>query len=133
VGVEALAALSPDAWDRARVVFAPALRLVRASHDVAPVIEAVEKGERPARPTPGDVAYLVVRAAGGVRTERIEDHHALLVEALSRGLPFEEAAARVSESTGLPPEEIAQAAAERLVAAAAAGLLVRFESDSPHA
>jgi uncharacterized protein (UPF0276 family) len=131
VGVEALAALPPEAWDGARVAFAPALRLVRASHDVAPVIEAVEEGERPARPTPGDVAYLVARAGGRVRTERLENHHALLIEALGRGLPFEEAAMRVSESTGLPLAAIAQAAAERLVAAAAAGLLVRFATDSP--
>lgn len=130
VQVEALAALPPDAWDRARVAFAPALRLVRATHDVAPVIEAVEKGERPERPTPGDVPYLVARSGGGVRTERLEEHHALLIEALSRGLSFEEAAAKVAVSTGLPLEELAQAAAERLVAAAAAGLLERFGSDS---
>jgi hypothetical protein len=97
------------------------------------VIEAVEKGERPARPTPGDVSYLVVRSGGGVRTERLAEHHALLIDALSRGLPFEEAAARVAASTGLPLQELAQAAAERLVAAAAAGLLARFGSDSRRA
>jgi hypothetical protein len=133
VGVEALAALPPGAWDRARVAFAPALRLVRATHDVAPVIQAVEKGLRPARPAPGDVTYLVARAGGGVRTERLENHHALLIEAFGLGLAFEDAATSVSEATGLPLGEIAQAAAERLVAAAAAGLLVRFATDSPQA
>jgi hypothetical protein len=66
-----------------------------------------------------------------VRTERLENHHALLIEALGLGLAFEDAATRVSEATGLPLGEIAQAAAERLVAAAAAGLLVRFATDSP--
>jgi uncharacterized protein len=115
VAPEALAALSPEDWERVRFRFAPAFRVVRAGHDVAPVIDAVAGGRDPARPMAGAVAYLVSRAGEGVRTERLSAREADTVEALLTGASLREACA--------DDEAAAEAAARRLVAAAAAGLL----------
>jgi hypothetical protein len=122
-----LAALAPEEWERLRIGFAPAFRILRATHDVAAVIDAVAKGESPARPAAGAVAYLVRRAAGGVRTERIAAPEALLLEALLAGRSFAEACEAALAAGGVGAEQIAEAAARRLVEAAAAGLLARVE------
>jgi uncharacterized protein (UPF0276 family) len=122
-----LAALAPEDWEGLRVAFAPAFRVLRAAHDVAPVIEAVAAGERPARPAAGAVAYLVRRAGGGVRTERIAVHEALLLEALLAGRRFAEACEHAAGQGGADPEQVAGDAARRLVEAAAAGLLACVE------
>jgi uncharacterized protein (UPF0276 family) len=110
-----LAALPPDAWEEVRFAFAPAFRVLRATHDVAPVIEAVAAAKEPARPVAGDVAYLVSRADGGVRTERLAPHEAALLEALLAGATFRAAC-------GDDPRT-AEDAARLLVSAAHAGLL----------
>jgi uncharacterized protein (UPF0276 family) len=122
-----LAALVPDDWERLRIGFAPAFRVLRATHDVAPVIDAVAKGESPARPAAGALAYLVHREGGGVRTERIAAHEALLLEALLAGRSFGEACEAAVAAGGADAAQVAEAAARRLVEAAAAGLLARME------
>jgi hypothetical protein len=118
VAPEALAALAPEAWERARFVFAPAYRVLRASHDVAPVVAAVAAGEVAARPAAEPLAYLVWRAGGGVRTERLALREAGVLEALLAG-------ATLPEACG-DDEAAAADAARRLVEAASAGLLVRI-------
>jgi hypothetical protein len=115
----ALAALAPEDWERASFAFSEAYRVVRATHDVAPVVEAVAAGEDPARPATGDVAYLVSRAGDGVRTERLAAREAAVLEALLAGESLREACGG--------DEAAAEAGARRLVAAAAAGLLTRVE------
>ena len=132
VGPAELAAFAPEDWERLRVVFAPAFRVLRASHDVAPAIEAVARGESPARPASGTVAYLVRRAGGGVRTERVAAHEALLLEALLAGAPFGAACERAAAG-GPEPARVAEDAARRLVEAAAAGLLARADLPAPPA
>jgi hypothetical protein len=122
-----LAALAPEDWEPLRIGFAPALRVLRATHDVAPVIDAVAKGERPARPAAGAVAYLVQRQGGGVRTERIAAHEALLLETLLAGRSFGEACEVAAAAGDADVAQVAEAAARRLVEAAAAGLLARVE------
>jgi hypothetical protein len=126
-----LAAFAPEDWERLRVVFAPAFHLLHASHDVAPVIEAVARGESPARPARGAVAYLVRRAGGGVRTERVAAHEALLLEALLAGVPFGTACERAAAG-GTEPARVAEDAARWLVEAAAAGLLARVDLPAPY-
>jgi len=116
---EALAALAPEDWEQVRFAFAAAYRVVRATHDVARVIEAVAADEDPGRPAAGDVAYLVLRAGGGVRTERIAPREAALLEALLEGESLREACG--------DDEAAAEAGARRLVEAAAAALLARIE------
>jgi hypothetical protein len=111
---DALAAIPADAWEDARFAFVPALRVVFASHDVLPAVEAVARGEAPDRPAPGDVAYLVYRAGDKVRTERIAPGEARALEALLAGVAFSEACA------GDP-----ELGARALVAAAARGLVAR--------
>ncbi len=110
-----LTALAPEAWEQVRFAFAPAFRVLRATHDVAPVVEAVAAGKDPARPLAGDVAYLVSRAGPGVRTERLAPHEAVLLEALLAGATFHAACGDDARR--------AEDAARLLVAAAAAGLL----------
>jgi uncharacterized protein (UPF0276 family) len=127
-----LAAFVPEDWERLRVVFAPAFRVLRASHDVAPVIEAVARGESPARPASRAVAYLVRRAGDGVRTERLAAHEASFLEALLAGVPFGSACERAAGS-GTEPARVAEDAARRLVEAAAAGLLARVDLPPPSA
>ena len=119
VSPAALAALAPEDWERVRFAFAPAFRIVRATHDVASVVEAVARGEDPARPQPGEVAYLVTRAGEGVRTERLAPREAALLEALLAGERFAAACA--------DDDALAECGARRLVEAAAAGLLARVE------
>jgi len=45
-----LTAIAPTDWEGVRFAFSPALRMVHASHDVLPVIDAVERGESPTGP-----------------------------------------------------------------------------------
>jgi uncharacterized protein (UPF0276 family) len=122
-----LAALAPEDWERLRFGFAPAFRVLRVTHDVAPVIDAVAKGESPARPAAGATAYLVRREGGGVRTERVAAHEALLLEALLAGRSFGEACEAAVAGGAADAAQVAEAAARRLVEAAAAGLLARVE------
>jgi hypothetical protein len=114
-----LGALAPEDWERVRFTFAEAFRVVRATHDVAPAIEAAAAGRDPARPAPGDVAYLVSRAGAGVHTERLAPGEAAVLEALLAGRTFRAACG--------DDEAAARDGARRLVAAAAAGLLAGIE------
>ena len=119
VAPAALAALAPEDWERVRFAFAPAFRVLRATHDVAPAIAAVAAGTDPARPAAEDVAYLVTRAGAGVRTERLAPREAAVLEALLAGHTFRAACG--------DDDDAAEAVARHLVAAAAAGLLARIE------
>jgi hypothetical protein len=114
-----LAALAPGDWERVRFRFAPAFRVLRATHDVAPAVEAAAAGRDPARPERGPVAYLVSRAGDGVRTERLAPREAAVLEALLAGESFREACG--------DGEAAVEAGARRLVEAAAAGLLAGME------
>ena len=69
VAPAALTEIAPEQWEAARFEVAPALRIVRATADVLPVIEAVERGESPARPAGGRgrVPRLPVRRRGADR------------------------------------------------------------------
>jgi hypothetical protein len=86
----ALAALTPDAWEHARFGFARALRLVRATHDVLPTVEAVARGETPARPKASPSSYLVLRSGNRLRTEPIPERDADLLGELLAGRDFAE-------------------------------------------
>jgi hypothetical protein len=118
----ALAALAPEDWERVRFAFAPAFRVVRTGHDVAPVIEAVARGEDPERPTPGRAHTLVMRASEGVRSERLAPREAEALEALLAGASF------LGACGG--DEAVARGVARRLVEAAAAGLVSGLELPS---
>jgi uncharacterized protein (UPF0276 family) len=116
-----LAAIPPEDWAGARFDFVRALAIVCAEHDVLAVVQAVARGESPARPAPGHVVYLVYRTAGGVRTERIAPAEARALEALRAGAAFAEACAALAEGGGLA--ESAERGARLLVDACARGLV----------
>ncbi|MFI5315443.1 MAG: DUF692 family multinuclear iron-containing protein [Myxococcota bacterium] len=119
-----LAAIPAEKWGDARFQLAPAIRLVRASHDVLPAVESVANGEPPARPDRRDVCYLVQRLDGGVRSERIGALDATIFESLAAGRTFSEACAAAQASQRVDEADAARAAAHLLVAAGAHGLLV---------
>lgn len=124
---ESLAAVAPDDWEEARVGFVRGVRLVRASHDVLPAVEAVARGETPARPAAEDVAYLVSRAAGRVCTERLAGAAAAVLEGLMAGRTFGSACAAATPD-GTDEASVAEEAARLLVKAAARGLVQTLET-----
>ncbi len=121
---EALGAIAPEQWDAARFAFVPALRIVAVTHDVLPVVAAVQSGEDPERPAAWRGAYLVHRAHGALATERLDRGEAAVLTALAAGRRFAEAC-DAAESDG--EAERATRGARALLFAAARGLVVRAE------
>lgn len=121
-----LAAIAPEQWDTARFSFARAFRLVRATHDVLPAVEAAARGEDPARPEPRDVAYLVHRAGVGVRTEPLADGDARVLEALASGNEFA-AACGAGAVDGDDEAALVERGARVLVAACERGIVVAID------
>ena len=99
LAVSALAEVGPDDWERVRVSFLPAVRLVHTAHDVAPVLAAAQAGEPAAEPDETACTYLVHRAALAVAHERIDDRAAPVLAALLSGKSFGEACAGLDEAT----------------------------------
>ena len=124
---ESLAAFTPEQWDEARFVFASALRIVRASHDVLPVVEAVASQTTPARPKPGLTSYLVFRSDGRLHTERVSEREADFAEQLLGGASFGQACDELHTRGGADLAELAVEAARLLVDAGRRGLIVRGE------
>ncbi len=116
LGPDALAALAPEDWEAARFRFVRALRLVRASCDVLPAVEAVARGATPERPAPAPTSYLVFRDDGRLRSERISEREADLAERLIAGRSFAEACE--------DGDDLAIAAAQLLVNACRRGLVL---------
>src|SRR5262249_7589074 len=128
VSPEELAALAPERWEEARFAFAPALRLLRATHDVAPAVIDAAEGRDPERPAVGAGAYRLYPAGEGGRPARRAAVGADLLEALLAGRGLEEACAAVQRARGGETADLAAAGARLLVHAAAHGLLTRVEA-----
>ena len=122
---ESLAALRPEQWNAARFVFVRALRVVRASHDVFPVVAAVARSETPARPKAAPTFYLVFRSDGRVRTERISAREAEVTQALLAGASFGEACDAAHARDGSDLAAIGLEAVRILVEACRRGLVLR--------
>jgi hypothetical protein len=117
-----LATVTPEQWEEVRFRLVRALRVVRAAHDVWPVVEAVDRGEAPQRPARLDGAYLVHRSGGRVRAERLTSRQADVLDALAAGRAFGEAcrSAGVDTEDGQEVMECARA----LVTACSLGLVL---------
>jgi hypothetical protein len=124
---DSLAALTPEQWDSARFAFARALRVVRASHDVLPVVDAVAKSETPARPKASPTSYLVFRSEGQLHTEQIGALEAELAERLLAGARFGNACDEVRTRDGSSLDEVAVVAVALLVDACRRGLVLRLD------
>jgi hypothetical protein len=121
---EAIARIAPEQWEAARFAFAPALRIVAATHDVLPVVAAVARGEDPERPVAWRGAYLVHRARGALSTEPIDADEAAALAALVAGRCFAEAC------DAAPSGDDAERAARgvrALLLACARGLVMQVE------
>jgi len=122
-----LAAVAPEDWERARIAFAPGMRIVRTTHDVAPVVLAAGRGEAPARPAAVERAYLVARRGGGVETETLDRADAALVEALLAGSSFGAACDAAQADSGTEEGAAAEQAARLIVRAAASGWIAHVD------
>lgn len=120
----ALAALTPEQWEDARFAFVRALRVVRATHDVLPVVEAVARGETPARPKAGVASYLVCRSGDRLQTLPLREREAEILDSLLAGRSFAEACDRAQALDGADLAEVALDAAGVLVRACERGLLL---------
>ena len=123
-----LAAIDPADWERTRLAFAPTVRMVRASHDVAPVVLAASRGEAPERPRAGEQAYLVARRGSGVETEPLAPGDAALIEALLAGRAFGDACAAARDASGADEVRAAEQGARFLVQASAMGWIAGLTS-----
>jgi hypothetical protein len=124
---EALAGIEPEQWDAVRFAFAPALRIVVATHDVLPIVAAVGRGEDPQRPVAWRGAYLVHRARGALSTESIDADEAAVLAALVAGRCFAEAC---DAAPSADDAEHAARGVRALLLACARGLVVRVELSS---
>jgi len=80
-GRDALARLAPDDFPRARLVLAPAVRLLELEHDPTPLWRALQAGAPPPSPSPGRCAVAIWRNGFEVVHARLPDAEA---EALRR-------------------------------------------------
>ena len=87
----ALAEVPAEAWPGLRVRTTGALRLLRCSADVLPVIEAVAAGRSAERPAGGETHYLVCRPTAQVRRERVAAPEAAVLRRLLAGATIEAA------------------------------------------
>lgn len=109
----ALAAVAEEAWAGMRVRACAALRVVRCSADVLPVIAAVAAGDDPQRPVSGASDYLVCRPGEDVQRHRLPAAEAAVLVRLLAG-------ARIGDACGMDDMAAGAAAIARL---AALGLL----------
>jgi hypothetical protein len=121
-----LADLAPEQWAGTRFELVPAMRVVQATHDVLPVVEAVARGEVPVRPDRTPTGYLVWRSGDGVCTERLGAMQADLLAAMRAGRSVGAACDSVRGRSDAGEEAaLVEAAVRLLVTACARGLLVR--------
>jgi hypothetical protein len=104
--------------------FVCALRVVRATHEVLPVVEAVARGETPARPKAAITSYLVCRTASGLQTLPIPERDAEILGSLIAGRSFAEACDAAAALEGADLAEIALGAVRVLVHACERGLIL---------
>jgi hypothetical protein len=123
---ESLAAIAPEEWEDVRLRLVRALRIVRAAHDVLPVVEAVGRGESPARPPAANVAYLVHRSGAEVHTARLGERQAGVIEALVAGETFAAACRRAGIDT--EEGEMVMEAARALITACSLGLVLEVRT-----
>ena len=116
-------------WETVRFCFARALRVVAVSHDVLPVIEAVGRGETPARPTAMAGAYLVSRDGTGLRTERLRPHEATILTALLAGVPFAAACETAVPAGSVDASTVAADAVRLLVTGCQRGVVLARVGD----
>jgi uncharacterized protein len=122
-----LAAIDAAVWGRAHIALVSSVRVVRATHDVAPVLLAVSRGEAPERPRATDQVYLVARNGHGVETIPLATGDGALVEALLSGRSFHDACAAACEASGVDENDAAEQSARWMVNACARGWVAAIE------
>ncbi|MCU0668120.1 MAG: DUF692 family protein [Myxococcota bacterium] len=117
LAAEDLAAIPADAWDAARFSFRADLRIVRASHDVLPAVEAGARGDDPPRPHSVASAWLVYRVGAKVRSEPCDPDAAFVLDRLVDGASFGAACEALMTRRDDATEADAAAIAVRAIAA----------------
>jgi uncharacterized protein (UPF0276 family) len=127
VAVSELAAVDPDVWGDARIAFAPSVRVMRAAHDVATVVRAVNRGLSPERPCAVEQTYWVARRGDGVETLALVPGDGALAQALFAGRSFGAACAAAREVSGADEADAVERGATWLVNACHQGWVAAIE------
>ncbi len=93
LGVEALAALSPEDWEGVGFEISPLVRLISAEWDVLKILEEARIGDSLSPPEKRANDYLVYRRGDEVLHRELPQAQWLLISELSRGRSFKEACA----------------------------------------
>lgn len=96
----ALAEVPAEAWPGLRARCAAALRVVRCTADVLPVVAAVAAGRAPERPAAGAATYLICRPAADLVRVRVPAAEADVIERLMRGATIDAACAGAGIEAG---------------------------------
>lgn len=115
--VAALAEVAEERWPAVRVRAAAAVRVVRCSADVLPVVEAVAAGRDPRPPAPGAVDYLICRPGEDLQRHRLAAGEAPALRHLMEGGTVESACA--GQGMGVAATAIARLATLGLLRALA--------------
>jgi hypothetical protein len=108
-----LADLPAAAWQRARLIPSPALRVVRATHPVQRYYRAFLEGESAVVPDRDASTVAVCRRGADVRHVDIEAMHVRLLERLVQGQPLASALDALDERATDSNDEPAAAALQR--------------------
>jgi hypothetical protein len=106
---DALAAVRPEDWARARLVPSPALRVLAFRHPVNPFYQAFRAGNAPVLPAPEPSAVAVHRQGLKLYRHELEPLAARVLAALVRGEPLGVALASLEQGTSKAELEGAQA------------------------
>jgi hypothetical protein len=111
---ERLRSLGESEWQRARLLFTPALALLRVRYPVHELRESARAGERPTAQWPSpEPLYLVVHRSGGdVRANRVNAVPMTVLEGLVRGLPLVPACEAAALAHDIAPEELSAGVTE---------------------
>jgi hypothetical protein len=92
-----LASVPEDAWPGARVRFHPSLRPMSLAYSLAPLRDAIRRGEAPERPAPEATHVAVYRRIDWLRWSALEPQAFALLERLAAGEALGAACEAVSE------------------------------------
>jgi hypothetical protein len=83
--VSMLASIDEDAWDRAKILFHPAVRFLDLKYPAHLYRSAVREGGKPERPRASPTCVVTFRGAGSLRYLEVEPAAFALLNALSHG------------------------------------------------
>lgn len=126
---QAVANIAESDWERARIEFHPAVRLLKTAYPVAALrrqlIEAPAHAERPPLPTPEAECLLLFRRELGLFHEQISEGAYALLTALTRRVPLVAACTQAQREVPFQASSIEESVGAWFQAWAARGLICK--------